>query len=241
MNQQMNDIVAAVTSVMLLGVAFALMRSVVQGSSRMLEASLSSPSPALLPRTGSSDTRTLYLTAEVQDAMLDLIKRTKGKKVEYGMELLLEDDLIIPGGWKWGAGERIRASEEGIGWFHTHPYRPDVYYRLMKIEPPPPPPPKLSMIDILHILVSPTHRIIGVGGTETFLVKTVPYGLEESSEVQIAILKKKVPPELREEILGIMPMVAALGTPVENIEEYYEVLTFDLSKRRIPLEVYVGE
>jgi len=44
----------------------------------------------------------VFLTPEAQVAMLSLIKRARGKKVEYGLQLLLEDDKIYPGKWKWG-------------------------------------------------------------------------------------------------------------------------------------------
>jgi len=183
----------------------------------------------------------VYLTPEAQVAMLDLIKRARGKKVEYGLELLLEGDRIYPGRWKWGSVERIRASFSGIGWFHTHPLertRGEIIrgeYGLFER------PARLSQIDILHIFVSPEHRIIGVGGPEIFQVKLVPYGVEESSEVQFASLVKPIPPTLRAEILAMMPMVAILEVPVKGIEEYYDLYTFDLTgTRSYPIEVYLG-
>ena len=183
----------------------------------------------------------VLLTVEAQAAMLSLIRRTRGKKVEYGLQLLLDGDRIYPGKWKWGAVERIRASLSGIGWFHTHPEYYPYYYRLRGYKPPPPRPPRLSQVDILHIFVSPEHRIIGVGGTEIYLAKLLPYRTEETSEVQFASLVRPVPISLRADILRMLPLVAALGAPVEGIEEYYELYTFDLtSTRSYPMEVHLG-
>lgn len=183
-------------------------------------------------------TKTVYITAEAQSAMLDLIKRAKGKKVEYQLELLLEGDKIYPGATKWGAPERLRAFETGIGTFHTHPaerrlveVRPKVRYELI------PRPAKLSQIDILHILVNPRHKLIGVGGTEIYLVRTVPYGIEETSDVQFATLVEGVSPEARKGFLEIMPMVVAFDVPVENIEHYYHIYEFTLGRRPIPIEI----
>lgn len=182
----------------------------------------------------------VFLTAEVQGAMLDLVKRTKGKKVEYGLQLLLEGDRIYPGGWKWGGVDRIKASFSGIGWFHTHPEYFPLFYRLGGYKPPPPGPPRLSQVDILHIFVSPEHRIVGVGGTEILLAKLIPFGVEETSEVQFASLVKSVPLSLKADILRMLPLVGTLGVPVEGIEEYYELYTFDLtSTRGYPMEVYL--
>ncbi|GAI79808.1 unnamed protein product [marine sediment metagenome] len=189
----------------------------------------------------------VLLTVEAQAAMLSLIKRARGKKVEYGLQLLLDEDRIYPGKWKWGSVEKIRASFSGIGWFHTHPME-----RRMKLAPKfarglweeelVERPARLSSIDILHVFVSPEHRIVGVGGTEIFQVKLVPYELEESVEVRFATLVKPVPPVLRLELLGLIPIMAALGDiPVEGIEEYYELYTFDLtSTRSYPMEVHLG-
>ncbi len=184
--------------------------------------------------------QTVYVTKEAQQAMLDLIRRTKGKKVEYQLELVLEDNKIYPGRTKWGAPERLRAFETGIGIFHTHPAerrlvetRPRVRYEFIHR------PAKLSQVDILHVLISPMHRIIGVAGTETYLVRTVPYGVEETADVQFATLVEEVSPETRKEFLKIIPMVAALGTPVENIEHYFRLHEFSLGPMAIPMEVLV--
>ena len=179
----------------------------------------------------------VFLTTEAQVAMLNLIKRARGKRVEYGLQLLLEDDKIYPGQWKWGSVERIRASLSGIGWFHTHPEertRGEIIRGYSLFERPA----RLSQVDILHIFVSPEHRIIGVGGPEIFLSKLVPYGLEESSEVQFASLVKPVPAALRLDVLRMIPLVAMFEVPVKGIEEYYELHTFDLtSTRSYPMEV----
>lgn len=168
-------------------------------------------------------TKTVYITAEAQSAMFDLIKRAKGKKVEYQLELLLEGDKIYPGRTKWGAPERLRAFETGIGIFHTHPRR--VFHL-----------PSLSTIDILHILVSP-HKIIGMAVPETYLVRTVPYGIKETADVQFATLVEEVSPKARKGFLEIMPMVVAFDVPVENIEHYYHIYEFTLGRRPIPIEI----
>lgn len=182
--------------------------------------------------------RTIYITKEAQQAMLDLIRRAKGKKVEYQLELVLEDNKIYPGRTKWGAPEKVRAFETGIGIFHTHPaerrlveVRPKFRYELI------PRLAKLSQIDIIHILVNPKHSLIGVGGTETYLVKTVPYGLEETSDVQFAALVKEYPG--RQELLKMLPMLAALSVPVEGLEEYYRMYEFSLGPMAVPIEVLV--
>jgi len=170
--------------------------------------------------------------------MLDLVRQAKGKKVEYQLELVLEGDKIYPGRWKWGAPGRLRAFETGIGIFHIHPAerrlvetRPRIRYELVHRSA------NLSQIDILHILVNPKHKLIGVGGTETFLVKTVPYGLEETSDVQFATQVEEVAPEARKGFLDIMPTVAALDVPVENIEHYFKLYEFSLGPMAIPVEV----
>ena len=182
----------------------------------------------------------MFLTPEAQVAMLSLIKRARGKRVEYGLQLLLEDDKIYPGKWKWGWPEKILGSFLGIGWFHTHP-DPLLRYRHLFREPLAPEPLELSQVDILHIFVSPEHRIMGVGGTETFMVKLVPYGTEESSEVKFVSLVKPVPVSLRAEVLRMLPWIMIFDTPVEGLEGYYELYTFDLtSTRSYPMEVYLG-
>jgi len=133
----------------------------------------------------------------------------------------LEGNKIYPGRWKWGAPEKLRAFEGGIGIFHTHPGRTEA---------------KLSDIDILHILISP-HKIIGVGIPETYLVRTVPYGLKETSDVQFATLVEEVSPEARRGFVQMMPLVAALNVPVEGIEHYYRLYNFALGPVPIPIEV----
>lgn len=167
--------------------------------------------------------QTVYITKEAQRAMLELVKRAKGKKAEYQLELLLEGNKVYPGASKWGAPERLRAYRTGIGVFHTHPTP-------LRAE--------LSSIDLLHLLISP-HRIIGVAKPETYLVKTVPYGLEETADVQFAALVEEVSPESRRGFLDIMPMVVALSVPVENIEHYFRLYEFSLGPMAVPVEVLV--
>ena len=175
----------------------------------------------------------VFLTKEAQDAMMALIKRAKGKKVEYGLQLILEGDRVYPGNWKWGAPEKIRSSFSGIGWFHTHPrwYTPFSHhtYDIMGWKYPQPQPPSLSTIDFIHILISPEHKLIGVGAPDY-----------SEQVVQFANLKRKVPIRLKASLLRAMPLIAMTNAPFEGLEGYYNMYDFELDEDPFPMEVYLG-
>ena len=176
----------------------------------------------------------VVLTPEAQESMSSLMRKAKGKRVEYGLQLLLSGDRIYPGQSKrGGTRSMITSGFSGVGWFHTHPFSPPRLgletYRHFGWEVPSPQPPGLSVVDILHILISLSHRLIGVGSPDY-----------SQKQVQFAALKKGVSPKLRAEVLGLIPLEAMFGVPVAGIEDYVELYYFELGASEVPMEVYLG-
>jgi len=168
--------------------------------------------------------QTVFITKEAQQAMLELVKHARGKKVEYQLQLLLKDNKIYPGQWKHGAPDHLLALP-GFGIFHTHPERPE---RLGQ---------RLSDIDIIHLLVG-SHKIIGVSTSTVYLVRTAPpYDVIETVDVQFAALIKEYPEEEKSRLIRLIPLVATTGAPVKGLEEFYRIYEFSLGPIAVPIEV----
>ncbi len=163
--------------------------------------------------------------------MLELCKRARGKKVEYGMPLSIQNGEVVAGDIKWGWPEKmiLRASEPLSGLFHVHPdvLRPQFVWKdvdaertaknlerkIIEREP------ELSDVDKLRLLLDDKLVLIGVG---------VPY----RNYIKIITQVKELPIEEQESLKNILPLVAGMGVPVEGIGEFFKEYTISLDDEK---------